>query len=388
MFHLFDKVYLDFDSKISSEIKRIVISERCGFADRRPHNGLTPFQQEQVHAARTIEDLIGKEKQYKTDLEFFKYLKNLGDLHSGPFVVYCDKNAFLYLFISWHKSILENVSSENLWKIFQFFIEKETYLSKIFTQSSSIGARPNPFTFLEFQIENWSESEFNSKYTEIIARKDRQWNFSMISNFGIEYLLSSYLTTTTEQLKEKIKTSLKNRLLLLSSRSILSEIYESKFELIRNYQNKKLHDILEVEAIEDLNDLFLHPKLSIYKDSTIWNESNVFYPSSIESSLDFSLLNPEKTTKLIDSYTFIKINFDGMSLSSSPIQIINRLPMVVLNSISDNELIDLLNNELFYASSICEDVDMQKVNSVFIDWCLKLFRTNNLSLINGCSIAI
>jgi hypothetical protein len=309
-------------------------------------------------------------------------------LHSGPFVVYCDKNAFLYLFISWHKSILENVSSENLWKIFKFFIEKETYLSKIFTQSSSMSASPNPFTFLEFQIENWSESEFNSKYTEIIARKDRQWNFSMISNFGIEYLLSSYLTTTTEQLKEKIKTSVKNRLLLLSSRSILSEIYESKFELIRNYQNKKLHDILEVEAVEDLTDLFLHPKLSIYKDSTIWNESNVFYPSSTESSLDFSLLNPEKTIKLIDSYTFIKINFDGMSLSSAPIQIINRLPMVVSNSISDEELIDLLNNESFYASSICEDVDMEKVNSVFIDWCLKLLRTNNLSLISGCSIAI
>lgn len=381
MFHLFNKVYLDFDSRISSEIKRIVISERCGSPIKHE---LTSFQQEQVLSAKLITDLIGNEKQFKTSLDFFKHVKILGDAHSGPFVIYCDKTSFLYLFISWHKSILENVSSENLWKIFKFFIEKQTYLSKIVTQSSSPNDRPNPFTFLQFQIENWSESEFNLKYQEINVKKDRQWNLSMISNFGIEYLLSTCLISESEQ----IKTSLKNRLLLLSSRSILSEIYESKFELIRNYQNKKLHDILEVEAIEDLNDLFLHPKLSIYKDSTIWNESNVFYPSSTESSLDISLLNQEKITKLIDAYTFIKINFDGMSLSSAPIQIINRLPMVVSNSISDQELIDLFNDESFYASSICEDIDMQKVNSVFIDWCLKLLRTNNLSLINGCSIAI
>jgi hypothetical protein len=381
MFHLFDKVYLDFDTRISSEIRRIVISEKCGSPVLSQPTGL---QQEQFFSAKSISEIIGVEKEFVDELKFFKELKMLGDIHNKPIVVYCDKNSFLHLFISWHKSILQNISSEILWKIFRFFIEKETYLSKISVQQSSkYEDRPNPFTFLNFQFENWNQIDFEQKYDEISINQDLDWNKNIVPSLGIEYLLTSYMVSPTTEVVE----SLKNRILLLSCRSILAEIYESKFHLIRHYQNKKLHNILNVSDIENIQQLFSHSRLSIYKDPDIWDESNVMYPSSEESSLNVFALNEEKIMKLIDAFKLVRIEFDGMNLTNPQFEIVNRLPMVVTNTMTNQQLSELLNNELFFGTSICESVDMEKVNVIFVDWCLKLMRTNNTTLIGGLSIS-
>jgi hypothetical protein len=373
MFHLFDKVYLEFDTKISAGINRIVISERfaapLGIEPEAPN--LIQF-----HYAKTVGELIGTDKAFTTELDFFKGLKLLGDANPSPLVVYCDKSAFLHLFISWNKSILENVSAADLWKIFRFSIEKETYLSKF---------SADYMTFVEYSIANWSIEEFDTKFNDLDPDKDRQWNAQIIPNLGIEVLLASYLLTQSSAISD----ALKSKILLLTTRSIQSELYEAKFELIVNYQNKTLHDILSVSDIQSLEELFSHPRTSIFVEQRLWTEDSVLYPTGNGSALNINAISDTDMLRLVDGFNLSRVELGGIGASTPQSDIINRLPWVVRGSMTDQELTSLLVNESFIGSSMAVgDVDIKNINIIFIDWILKLHRTANLSVLSDITVAV
>ena len=374
MFHLFDKVYLEFDAKISAETKRVVISETCGSPDiLQPGSSF----QDSIHAGRTIEDLIGEGKTFSSELDFFKQLKTLGDSFSEPLIVYCDKISFLHLFIAWHKCIIDNISANTLWKIFLFLIEKETYLSNFLDNPSNL-------TFNQFNSNQWDRTVFDNKFDAIPVSQDRTWNSNMIPNLGIELLLLGYVVNPTDI----IKSALKSKIVLLTSRSLLSEIFEAKFELILNYQNKKLQNLLSVSDLENLQQLFSQPRLEIFTDPTIWNEAAVLYPSQSGSSLNLTAVTPLQITKLIDAYNLVRVEFNGISSSTPQVDIINRLPWVVAGELSDQQLTDLLNNLQFSGSSFGEMDDREKINTMFIDWILGLHRASSITEISNLRLAI
>lgn len=374
MFHLFDKIYLEFDTKVSYNFNRIVISNK-GAAQLDPETTVT--QTNQFHYAKTVDTLIGVNKAFATELDFFKGLKLLGDNNSGPLIIYCDKPAFLHLFISWHKSILENVSVEDLWKIFRFSIEKETYLSKFINL-------PNYLTYDNYSIENWSIEEFTTKFNNLVIDKDRQWNKEMIPSLGIEVLLSSYLLSPSDL----NKSVLKSKILLLATRTILIEIYEAKFELIVNYQNKNLHDILAVSNIETLDELFLHPRTSIFVDERLWSKDGLLYPNDNKTALNINAINETDISKLIDGFNIARVELPGFQKSDNQSLIINRLPWIVKGSLTDQELNSLLNDKNLTATTLSEATDQEKVNILFVDWILKLHRNSNLSEISGLQVAV
>lgn len=374
MFHLFDKVYLEFDAKISAEVKRVVISETCG----SPHGKeLEGSLQDPLHYGRQITDLIGEGKTFSSELELFKQLKVVGDISSSPLVVYCDKISFLHLFIAWHKCILDDISANTLWKMFNFFIEKETYLSNFLDN-------PNNLTFNQFNASQWDRVVFDNKFDAISASQDRLWNSGMIPNLGIELLLLGYIVNPDDI----FKSALKSKILLLTSRSLLSEIFEAKFELILNYQNKKLQNLLAVSNLETLQELFSHPELEIFTDTTIWNEAAVLYPSQSGSSLNLTAVTQEQVIKLINAYKLVRVEFNGISQATPQVDIINRLSWVVAGELNDQQLTDLLNNLQFSGSSFGETDDREKVNTVFIDWILGLYRSSSITEIENLRLAI
>ena len=204
MFHLFNKVYLDLDVKISAKVRRIVISETCGSPDvLQPGSSF----QDSLYANRTVEDLIGEGKTFSSELDFFKQLKVIGDSSISPLVVYCDKISFLHLFVAWHKCMLDNISANTLWKMFNFFIEKETYLSNFLDNPSNL-------TFNQFNIGQWDKTVFDNKFNVVSASQDKTWNSDMIPNLGIELLLLGYVVNPSDA----IKSALKSKIVLLTSR--------------------------------------------------------------------------------------------------------------------------------------------------------------------------
>jgi hypothetical protein len=374
MFHLFDKVYLEFDTNISAEINRIIISDRYAAPLEMAPSGT---YLNQFYYAKTVSALIGTDKPFTTDLDFLKELKALGDVNSGPLVVYCDRPAFMHLFISWNKSILENVSAADLWKIFRFSIEKETYLS-------NFNDAPGYLTFTEYSMANWSKADFDTKFDELVVNKDRQWNAAMIPSLGIELLLASYLLAPSSI----VKSALKSKILLLETRSILTELYEAKYDLIVNYQNKTLHNILSVSNIETLDELFSHPRTSIFVEEGLWIEESVLYPTNSGSALNLSAINDTNILRVIDGFKLSRLELSGLRPETSQSDMINRLPWIVRGSLTDQELTTLLANEAFTGSSVAEGVDRSKVNVLFVDWILKLHRTANISAISGIEVAV
>lgn len=374
MFHLFDKVYLEFDTKISAESKRVVVSETCG----SPHGiELEGLLQDPLYYGRQISDLIGEGKTFSSELDFFKQLKVVGDSSTSPLIVYCDKISFLHLFIAWHKCVLDNVSANTLWKIFNFFIQKETYLSNFLDN-------PNNLTFNQFNIDQWDKVVFDNKFDAISVSQDRVWNSGMIPNLGIELLLLGYIVDPVDI----FKSALKSKIILLTTRSLLSEIFEAKFELILNYQNKKLQNLLAVSNLETLKELFSQPRLEIFTDPTIWNEAAVLYPSQSGSSLNLTAVTSQQVTKLIDAYKLVRVEFNGISQETPQVDVINRLPWVVAGELTDQQLTDLLNNLQFSGSAFGEMDDREKVNTMFIDWMLGLYRSSSITEIENLRLAI
>lgn len=377
MFHLFDKVYLEFDAKIYEGTNRIVISETCCALDcTGPENNfVTP-----IYSRPRIEDLIGEEKAFLSELDFFKELKTIGDSSSQQLVVYCDKISFIHLFIAWHKCILSNISADILWKMFVFLIEKEIYFSNFLeSYCDSI--------FNQFNTHQWDKAVFDNKFNSIPKLQDNAWNFNIISNLGVELLLLSYIVNPDNN----IKSALKSKIISLTMTSLLSEIFEAKFELILNYQNKKLQSLLNTSNIETLQELFAYPILEIFADPAIWNKSAVLYPIQGGCSLNLKAATSEQITKLIDAYNLVRVDFNGINKATPEVDVINRLHWVIAGELSDQQLDDLLNNLQFSGSSISETVNRENVNPInimLVDWMLGLHRSSSIAKIENSRLAI
>jgi hypothetical protein len=269
------------------------------------------------------------------------------------------------------------MSADTLWKMFNFFIEKETYLSNFLD-------KPSNLTFNQFNIGQWDRVVFDNKFAAISVSQDRTWNSGMIPNLGIELLLLGYVVNPSDA----IKAALKSKIILLTSRSLLSEMFEAKFELILNYQNKKLQNLLAVSNLASLQELFSQPRLEIFTDPTIWNEAAVLYPAAAGSSLNLAAITAAQITKLIDAYNLVRVEFNGISQATPQVDIISRLPWVVAGELSDAQLTSLLNNLEFSGSSVSESTDREKVNTMFVDWILGLHRSSSITEIANLRLAI
>jgi hypothetical protein len=363
MFHLFDKVYLSFDHQIDAYVNRVVFSKANGVSD-----GVSNEHSTLYFYGKTVSEVIGADKQFKDFLEFFKELKNIGDLNGGQRVIlYCDKEAFTNLFVAWHKAILDKTSVDSLWKIFRLSLEKESYLSAFTDVESYVMSE-------ELASLAKSKKAFEEVYNKVPDTKDRMWNLDMIKSFGIEYLISTFVATNDPA----IKTILKSKLLNLTFRSLLGEIYEAKLQLVLRYQDGRLHQLLGLNNVENLDDVLSHPKVSIFADPEVWKSNSRYFPTP-NSSLVISALDADKLARLVEAFNFVRLELDGMLPTCTQAVKINRLKWVVENSISDDALSALLLDPSFVGSEVTGNVDIDKVNALFVDWILNLHRSKNLS---------
>ena len=151
MFHLFSKVYLNFDHNITHTEDRIVVSKDVGqqFSQGDTSIGKSFYQ------FLSIENF--KDEGIENELQFFKKCKEIYDKDSKRLTIYCDKISFQKLFIYWHKLILKDIKVENLWKIWSFYLQKEIYFTAMFSKTYPTFAN-------ELNEDLWNKDEFTSLY--------------------------------------------------------------------------------------------------------------------------------------------------------------------------------------------------------------------------------
>jgi hypothetical protein len=367
MFHLFDKVYLDFDYAISAAVNRVVISQA-----NAPEDGQMGNPQQYAHGYR-VADLIGPNKLYSSEIDFFQKIKNIAD--GNKTVIYCDRTAFQHLFIAWHKLLLNVSTSENLWNIWKQFVDKTAF-------QSSLVEIPNYVFFDSVNVESWNRAEFDSLFDSIIISKNSSWNTSILNNVGIEYLLSSYVNNGSTQ----VKSALKDKIKILAKRVLKGEIYDAKINAMCNAFNKSFLDMLSITTPNKINDIFLTPALSVLNDSTLWQSNGKLKPSNNNDALNIELVTGATIPQLIAAFKFIRQDYQ-QSLPTSPF--IKKIEWLnwVNSELSDQQLDDLLMDPTFTAAEIVDESDRNNVNILFIDWVLGHYRANTVSTISDLSIS-
>lgn len=369
MFHLFDKVYLSFDHNLSAHESRFVISQELA-----SDLGSVPSPAPQHAWSPDVAGLIGTGKSYSSELEFFKEIKNLAD--GNKLTIYCDKTAFMHLFIAWHKLLLNITNSNNLWNVWKQFVDKESYRSTVTQKDDYV-------FFNDMAVGTWNRTEFDAKFAEITVSKDVSWNASILESLGVEYLLSTHVTNSSTA----VKTALKNKIKLLAKRVLKGEIYDTKINLVSNAFNKSLHDALSISKPETVAGLFANPSLAIFNNNTIWQENAKMVTADAGDALDIDAVTGEKLSALKSAFRLIRQDFQKCEATSPLIEKIEWLNWVN-GSLSDAELTALLNSVNFSATELVDASDTDKINMLFIDWTLSLYRTNSLATISDLSISV
>lgn len=370
MFHLFDKVYLEFDHYLSAYENRIVISQNTAaeVGETAPVFGTQ-------HAwGKTVEDVIGVGKVYPTFLDFFKQIKTTAA--DSKLIVYCDRVALQHLFIAWHKLLLNVDTPDNLWKIWKLFVDKESYASTI-TQSNA------PIFFNSIKVGSWNKEDFDSKFSSTSIVYDAAWHAEIINSLGIEYLLTTHLLNNSTT----VSASLKNKIQLLSKRMLKGELYDTKLSIISNSFNKTFHDALGIPQPATVSDIFSNPELEIFSDSKIWIEDGRLVTANQGDSLKIELLTESDIDSIITAFNLIRQNFQKLQADSVDVTKINWLHWAN-TGMTDSQLDDLLVDVNFSATNLIDSSDTDNINMLFIDWILALHRTGNINSVSDLSISL
>jgi hypothetical protein len=375
MFHLFDRVYLEFDHAISAYTNRIVISEEA--AAPEPDN-LPANMTRQIRFASHVSDLVGPDTEFATELELFKYCGELATTLNGPLVIFCDAAAMQRLFIAWHKVALNVSTSDSAWKAWCFLVDQQAYLSTI--------TRSNEFVqYSNLSLDTWSREEFDTHFNSVSITKDNSWVASILTSLSIEYLLISYIVSPNNAV---IKDVLKNKITLLAKRVLQGEIYDSKTELILNSQNKQLHDLLEITEVTTIDDLLNHPTLFVFKDPTLWSTGSKMSVSTFgETAFDISKVTSLNIDALIAGFKFVREDFQHQDPNYNFVNKIDWLQWIV-NGMTDNTLAALLIDPTFSAVALVDTEDRVQINLLLLDWILTLHRTNNAQAAQELTISV
>lgn len=360
MLHVLNKVYLNLDCDINSFSDRIIISEERGSDDFEPSVGAA-F----IHS-KNVEDLIGNNKSFSTYLEFFDSIEKIT---AKPLIVYCDKKAFMSLFIAWNKLILKNHSSETLFKYLQTYLLKQSYNS---VRSRSLITN----NFNQYSLDSWEYSEFLHYYNSIEVNQDLNWNRTILNKISIEYLFSNYLngnTLVTQHLKDKIA--------LFVKRTIMAELYDVKTGIIFNTFNKKLHDIFGIDKNSFKLNIFDNESLKVFDNPRIWTKGNYFVESnnSDYTSLNIDNLNQEDVIELKKVFKKFLIEHEENVSDNFICEKANWLDWF-FKDITDEDLKEFIFSKNFSSSETFGNNDKDTVNFLAIDWFMLLNNSKNPEL--------
>lgn len=344
MFHIANKIYLEYDYKFHQQYPYIVASNRW---NKHP---MTVSKSELVSQVNSFEDLL--ENNYNNDIEnFWKDLLS----RDNKLLVFIDPNTMAKLQFQYWKSIFsDSITAADLHKLYTSWIES-IRLSSYYSLVGKWDAGTNSWTksnaFNELPLPTLAESTalFN---TTNASDSLKSMNKSLVS---IEYLIAEFFYDNNS----KYKTELLNRIKYLTWDNWLDELEHLKYEILSgNIDAGKLDTSLNI---------------------TIGN---------IESELSKSdLLKWTVDPAFINNAQYIRENYDPETFVNCYV----KLAEVWDHGYGDmSELSRLINADKYeellnrdvninYGCSYTRTQFFEKANHVFATWCYDLKRKGQTS---------
>lgn len=298
MFHLFKKVYLDFDTKISMSQDRIICSETHGGLDdlidlSKAFYGL------KINSVKSIEDLVGTEKSYNTFYDLFLSIDKISTENNTSICIYCDKISYYKLYFIWHKIILANLDFSSIFNCLKSHMFRQVGILNR-GRYSERGVKSLS------EMDDWliTEQEAKDIWNSIVLSREEHTNLSNFAkqnaqHLGIEYLLASYFYDG------RYSTELSKTMSVLVRKDIEKILYELKEMVLVNPLHPLILKLLKVENgpydfsnfVNIINDNSPLVQLLFRKD--IWGEHNIsiLQPSS-KGTINFSSISDEEVAQL------------------------------------------------------------------------------------------
>jgi hypothetical protein len=237
MFHLFKKVYIDFDDKINMSYDRVICSEEFGGIEDSVDLSRV-FYGERIATAKNIDELIGQDKPFESFLHLLETLNKRVDEYKSRVFIYCDKESYYKLAISWFKVILPHGDSNSAWKFFK---------SHIFKEKNFANSRLSATSRFTESAESWMllEAEFKQYWDSIsLVRDDKTAYTALLEDVApsmrIEFLLCSYLYDG------RYAEILAKAMTPLVRKDLEKFLYEHKEIILVHFQRPQFQEMLEV----------------------------------------------------------------------------------------------------------------------------------------------
>lgn len=376
MFHLFKKVYIDFDDKISMSYDRVICSERCGgLPDSLDLSKV--FLGENLGSATSLTELIGEGKRFESLLEMLQLLDRRVDTYNRQVFIFCDRESYYKLAIEWLKIVTPHCDKDSAWKFFK---------SHIFKEKNFVNSRLSASERFSTEAETWMlmEEEFKQYWDLIVVTRNDRIKYttfleSIITSMRIEFLLSAYLYDG--RYAEEIAKAMTP----LVKKDVEKFLYEHKEIILVHFLRPQFQQLLKAEngpyTFDNFYDMVEDPApmINVMFKPEIWGDarSSMFAPTSA-GSINLSAITDEDIENIkqyslvtgavwsdeqwytvirseIDKFDFIKMFRDKQYLTPED-----------LKAIIDYEI-----HHQNHSAGVFYSIDLRTVNVYFVDYILQ-----------------
>ena len=273
MLHLFKKVYIEFDTRMSVAHDRVVISEEMG----------VPMDDELVkisggtliNYATSVEEMFGENGHYSSLVDMFVQLAVREETTNKTCLIFVDEKSFLHVVVPWFKMLLPNITAKEIQQIIESYVHRQEMFSNAKFSLSDIEAHYDNAELIEMpRIQEFFDNETAGDQGTIDAFMD------MVDDaVGIEYLFASYLYDGSH------KEELKKRMKPLLTKDVEKYLYELKEILLVHTLNLNLQSLLEMNKIytfDNLNEIENEtaPLVKVFFDPRLWTRPGLQTESS------------------------------------------------------------------------------------------------------------
>lgn len=376
MFHLFKKVYVDFDDKINMSYDRVICSEQFGGTGDSTDLSRV-FYGERIASEKTIDDLIGKNKPFETFLELLETLNTRVDDFKSRVFIYCDKKSYYKLSIMWMKIILPHGTEESAWKFFK---------AHIFKEKNFANSRVSATTRFTESAESWMllEAEFKEYWSSIKLSRQKKTTYKdfleqVATSMRIEFLLCGYLYDG------RYADILAKAITPLVKKDLEKLLYEQKEIILVHFLRPEFQRLLQVKSGPyDFNNFYdmvddESPLVRIMFDPKIWgNTKSCLYTASSNGKINLSAFTDDDIQNLKDySEAAGKVWSDEQwyNVTSSEVDKFDFIKMFRdKDQLSVEDLDTILDYEIYnttHAAGSFHSAALRTVNTYFVDYVLQ-----------------
>ena len=388
MFHLFKKVYVELDDAIDTSVNRIVISEINGVPLMESLSKIVPGKL--ILFAKSIDEIIGAEKQYQSLLNFLEYVDEQYVELNRKIVIYCDRNTYLRLTTSWLKILLPNITVGSAYGIVTSYM----FNTRMFGTSELVPfTRAYRMTQADYTI---TLEDFVTFISNINVERDNYASFisRLNASVSIEFLLASYWYNGSY--KEELKSVAKGKV----SIGMQQFLYEAKTFIVENILNTPVIERFHPQKVYDLSNLtemFTDSAFDVWFDNSIWNVESIGMPHTY-SDINYKNITADQYNKFANHlriYISASENLPyrpanirpGINLNDWCDAKIRCLQMCILDELTDSDLESLLDETSdFGCMQILEWVETEKFNQFLITFLHKAMLARETNVLRVYSL--